>query len=198
MSFQPPSPSGRRPLSASRQDTSLRQAERGGNGPRGRVNPSRLLSGGGASHSNSGENVCNSVSAFGSGPRFSPPPRHFLILTNSNLHVSSGTGRFVSPRVNSSPGRWLLRLRSLHLPRRPRRPNPRLPERKMTLFWVNLAELWWEGKKLKKVKQLANTKKLEAIRFVLLAGFWKLITTFTQTVRFFLFFLNASQTKLKV
>lgn len=111
--------------------------------------PSSSLQRGGASlQPTPGENVWNSVSALGSGRWF-----FFSTWLSKPTFISTTTRTVLSQlsRIKYSLRRWRLRLRSLRPLRSLRHPNLRLPERKMTLSWENLVELWREGKRLKKV-----------------------------------------------
>lgn len=80
------------------------------------------------------------------------PTKFCFHVPNSELRTVRRTNSTGLNRIRASYRRWLRRHRSPRLPRSLRRPNLLLPERKMTLSWGNLVELWREGKKQKKVK----------------------------------------------
>lgn len=84
----------------------------------------------------------------------------FLSFTSKPTFISTSarTVRWQLSRIKPSLRPWPLRLKSHRPLRSPRRPNLRPPERKMTLSWGNLAELWREGKRRKKVIQLARQR----------------------------------------
>lgn len=104
------------------------------------------------------ENVWNSVSALGSGRWFFFLPLNFLCNFVFCFFLSSTSTsdafRANCPGLRRKP--WLLRRRSPLLHRSLRRRNLRPPERKMTLSWENLVELWQEGKKPRKVNSEQN------------------------------------------
>lgn len=73
----------------------------------------------------------------------------FLISTSTSDAFKANC-----PGLHRKP--WLLRRRSPLLHRSLRHRNLRPPEKKMTLSWENLVELWQEGKKPRKVNSEQN------------------------------------------